>query len=378
MSAQRYNNLLYDYLLLASLISILLIIGTLFIYSSSCVYALEKYRTPHFYAKKQLFGMFLGFFIGLCIQCVPVSAIKKSSGGIFYGFIIGLFTMFLYNKISIHGARRWLFVYGISIQPSEFLKVIALIYSSAILAKKKQPFYAYLIHISCVLITSCTVLLLQPDFGTACVLACTIFLLYFVANCPWRYILLSIASTLPIIYALIINYPYRVQRILTFLNPWQDPQGAGFQIIQSLIAIGSGGLTGLGISHSKQKFFYLPMQHTDFIFSIIAEETGFIGSFSVVLVYIGLLYIGIRLAIKCRSTFNTLCILAFIYLISVQAMINIAVATSLAPTKGIGLPFISYGNSSLIGYLIFFGIITRIVRHELALLKPHGYKQLAN
>src|SRR5690606_20698098 len=165
-------------------------------------------------------------------------------------------------------------------------------------------------------------------------------------------------------FILILLRPYRLQRILTFLDPWQDPKGAGFQIIQSLIAIGSGNWLGTGIAHSRQKFFYLPMQHTDFIFSIIAEETGLVGSLFLIVLFIFFLYFGMRIAHQLNDNFNALCIIGFILLISLQAIMNMAVTTGLAPTKGVGLPFISYGNTSLVCYLFMIGVIINMVHNN--------------
>jgi cell division protein FtsW len=172
------------------------------------------------------------------------------------------------------------------------------------------------------------------------------------------YTLAAVASAGALLIAI---RPYRMKRFLTFLNPWEDPQGAGFQIIQSLIAIGSGHWGGTGIAHSKQKFFYLPMQHTDFIFSIIAEESGFIGCFFLISLYMLLLYFGIRIAMQLPTVFAQLTVIGYTTLISLQTIINMAVATGLVPTKGIGLPFISYGNTALVCNLLMVSIITNIV-----------------
>jgi cell division protein FtsW len=172
------------------------------------------------------------------------------------------------------------------------------------------------------------------------------------------------ASALSIGIALIFSESYRLNRILIFLNPWTDPQGRGFQIIQSLIAIGSGDVWGLGISNSKQKFFYLPMQHTDFIFPIIAEETGFVGSSILVLLYFLFCYFGIRIVTKLKNIFALFTTLGFIVLISVQAVINLMVTTGLLPTKGLGLPFVGYGGTALLCLWCMLGLITNFVRSE--------------
>jgi cell division protein FtsW len=208
------------------------------------------------------------------------------------------------------------------------------------------------------------VLLKQPDFGLTVTLLITSGIMLFVAHIPLLYLVSTIAALIPVLITLVVIRPYRLNRILSFLNPWSDPQGSGFQIIQSLIAIGSGGLFGLGIGQSKQKFFYLPMQHTDFIFSIIAEETGFFGAFIIIMLFIALIYFGLRLATRFNTPFSFFATTGFICLIGLETAINIAVATALAPTKGIGLPFISYGNSALIGNLIMIGLIMNMVHNE--------------
>ncbi len=204
-------------------------------------------------------------------------------------------------------------------------------------------------------------LLYQPDFVKAVTLSITSTLMFFIAGCNLTHLGPTLGSLVPVAGLLIYMKPYRVQRVLTFLNPWEDPQGAGFQIIQSLIAIGSGSVSGVGIAQSKQKFFYLPMQHTDFIFSIIAEETGFIGASALIGLYILFLYTGLRIARTLRDPFCYYTTIGYVVLTSLQALINLFVATGLMPTKGLGLPFISYGNSALLCNLIMLGLIINFV-----------------
>jgi len=191
----------------------------------------------------------------------------------------------------------------------------------------------------------------------------TTIILFFCAHAQIKHVIITLMALAASAGLLIIFRPYRLQRVLTFLNPWQDPKGSGFQIIQSLIAIGSGNWLGTGIAHSRQKFFYLPMQHTDFIFSIIAEETGLIGCVFLITLFSLLLYFSIRIAHQLTNNFNILTMLGFTIIIHLQAIMNMAVATGLAPTKGVGMPFISYGNSSLVCYLFMIGVIMNMV-HE--------------
>ncbi|MEX0940706.1 MAG: putative lipid II flippase FtsW [Candidatus Babeliales bacterium] len=359
------NHLRTDLHIFLSAISILIIVGIIFIYSSSSVYALEKLGSSNYFVKKQLIGLSLGFIGLLICSLIPLPIIQKLSP---YLFLLSLSLTFL-TLISIfgrtiHGSSRWLGFGPFIFQPSELLKLTSILYLSYFLSKKQKvlgsfsngyiPFF-FIIGITTI------VLLKQPDFGTAVTLALTAFTLFFVAHFNIKQMLLTGSISIPLMCFLILKYPYRLRRVLTFLNPWNDPQGAGFQIIQSLIAIGSGSLWGVGVSHSKQKFFYLPMLHTDFIFSIIAEETGFIGSCLLISLYIIFLYIGFRIAWQLHDHFSQLFTIGFVLLTSLQAIINISVASGLLPTKGIGLPFVSYGNSSLICYLCFVGLIINIV-----------------
>lgn len=346
----------------------LIIIGFLFIYSSSSVYALEQFGVSHYYIKKQLIGLGLGL-VGLIIaRYLSLDFIKSATPFVFF-ITLALTAVTLVPKlgIRIHGSSRWLNLGFMSLQPSELLKVVFVLYIAQFLAKKEQKkftfIHSYLPFLVIIAITA-AILLKQPDFGLAVTLAVTAFLMIFIAGFPLKHLLLTGVTLVPLVCLLIFKHAYRLKRILTFLNPWEDPQGAGFQIIQSLIAIGSGKWWGSGISHSKQKFFYLPMQHTDFIFSIIAEETGFIGSSLIIFLYVLFLYFGLRIAWQLQKPFHIFSTIGFVLLLSLQAVINIFVVTGLVPTKGIGLPFISYGNSALICCCIIVGLIMNMATQE--------------
>lgn len=345
--------------------ALLIFAGLLFIYSSSSVYAIEKFGESYYFVKKQIIAVLLGF-IGLSIaRLVPLQFIKKLTPiGFFGSLVLTAATLIPQLSVRIHGSSRWLNVPGFSFQPSELLKISLILYLAYLLDKHKNK-HSSLSHTYIPLIIilgiMCAVLLKQPDFGLTVTLFITAFSMLFITQLQTKHILFALAGIIPGAVALVLFKPYRLKRILTFLDPWADPQGAGFQIIQSLIAIGSGNFTGLGITHSKQKFFYLPMQHTDFIFSIIAEETGFFGCALLISLYLLLLYFGMKIAWQLTDRFSMLATFGFITLISLQTVINLAVATGLAPTKGIGLPFVSYGNTSLICSMIILGLIMNMV-----------------
>jgi cell division protein FtsW len=377
------NRLQSDLFIFLTISTILTLIGFIFIYSSSSVYASEKLGASNYFVKKHLLGLGLGLVGLIAARLFPLNLIKKLTPIIFLGALV-LTGLTLVPAISsnIHGSSRWLSLGFIGLQPSELLKVAFILYLAYFLAKKEKSlhsfFHSYL-PILCMLGMTCAILLKQPDFGLTATLFATAFIIMFIAEVPLKYIVATLTIMLPVAAALIYWQPYRLQRILTFLNPWDDPQGAGFQIIQSLIAIGSGGFAGVGIAQSKQKFFYLPMHHTDFIFSIIAEETGFLGSCTLITLFILFLFFGIRIATQLQDQFSKLATFGFVSLISMQAAINFLVATGLVPTKGMGLPFISYGNTSLIATMIMIGLIINMVHaHKVTRNITYGYSQTSS
>jgi cell division protein FtsW len=358
-----------DLHVLIGITATLVVIGLLFIYSSSSVYALEHTGVSHYYLKKQLIGLSLGIITFFIARYISLNFIESMTPLFFWGsWLLTALTMVPQLSHTIHGSSRWLAFAGFSFQPSELLKIAFILYVARFLAKKEKKkftftgsYLPFLILLALVTI----VLLRQPDFGLAVTLAITSMIMLFIGHLPLMHLLATILACVPMVAFLIIKQPYRLRRVMTFLNPWNDPQGAGFQIIQSLIAIGSGNWWGSGISHSKQKFFYLPMQHTDFIFSIIAEETGFIGSSIILMLYLLFMYFGLKLAWQLKKSFSVYAALGLVILLSLQALINIFVVTGLLPTKGIGLPFISYGNSALICSLAMIGLIANMVDNSI-------------
>lgn len=344
------------------------ILGLIFVYSSSSYFALETLHQPLFFVKKQLIGIILGLFAGIIGYLIPLKFLKDISFFSLVGAII-FSALPLINSLShkMHGSHRWLNIKGFIFQPSELLKVALVIYLASLLSRKKiiegttrQTALPIMVILGIIGI----ILLKQPDFGCFATLFATTLIMLFIANLSIRYFLGTIAIATPLTFILVYMQPYRWQRILTYLNPWQDPQGTGFQIIQSLIAIGSGGLWGTGIAQSQQKYFYLPMQHTDFIFAIVAEEIGFIGSLFFITLCIMFLWYGFQISWNLSKNFSILLVQGIITLITLQFIINLMVSTGLAPTKGIGLPFISYGNTALVCNLFMIGLIANAVQSE--------------
>jgi cell division protein FtsW len=365
---EKTKILRWDGRILLLIASVLTLLGLVFIYSASSVYALEKFGSSHYFLKKQLISLIPAFIAFLCFAIViPISFLRKYSPLLFFlSLLLTIITLTPFG-LKVHGSYRWLKFFNISVQPSEILKLFLVIYIGFFIERKREHVRSLLFGYTPFLVILCItsfVLLKQPDFGSVVTILLTTFVLLFVADFKMTYLLITLATVLPVGITLIFSRTYRLNRILIFLNPWADPRGRGFQIIQSLIAIGSGNVWGLGISNSKQKFFYLPMQHTDFIFPIIAEETGFVGSIIVITLYLLFCYFGIRVAMRMESLFATFTTLGFVVLISVQAVMNLMVTTGLLPTKGLGLPFVSYGGTAIVCLWAMMGLIVNFIRFE--------------
>ncbi|HLB40946.1 MAG TPA: putative lipid II flippase FtsW [Candidatus Babeliales bacterium] len=365
---QQRQQLQFELRCFLGVIAVLTILGVLFVYSASSVYALESFGAANFFLKKQLISIVLGLILLLGAAQLSLDTLKRWTPLAFLGaFSLTSLTLVPQLATRIHGSSRWLALGSLGVQPSEFLKWALLLYVASLLARhwyQKGSLIRTIMPISVITGLSALVLLRQPDFGLTVTLCTTIIIFLFIAQFNLKYLVGGICLALPALAYLIFTKAYRLQRILTFLNPWRDPRGAGFQVIQSLIAIGSGGVWGVGIANSKQKFFYLPMQHTDFIFAIIAEETGFVGAVLLVALYILLAYLGIKMALQLQDHYASFAVLGFTVFNTLQALINLGVATGLLPTKGIGLPFVSYGGSALMANGLMLGVLISCVRDQ--------------
>ena len=351
----------HDATIIQIIVAILLIIGIIFIYSSSSFYSIERYGTAFYYVRRQLIGLGIGiiaYFIG---RYLPIKFLNEMSLiSLVATLLVTLLPLMNVIGRKIHGSHRWINIFGFTFQPSECLKVAMVIYIASFLARKKNELHSLkksYLPVLTVLGIVTIILLKQPDFGCAVTICATTLCMLFLADVNLKYLGYTVLASLPGLLTLAYLQPYRWKRILTYLDPWKDPQGSGFQIIQSLIAVGSGGLWGTGIAQSQQKYFYLPMQHTDFIFSIIAEEIGFIGSILLISLFCLFTFFGFKISWNLKNLFSTYLVQGITILITLQSLINIFVSTGLAPTKGIGLPFISYGNTALICNLFMIGLM---------------------
>lgn len=347
----------------------LIAVGLLFIYSASSVFALERHGAAHYFLKRQAGALVVGLSCFIFLATRSLEQLRRVIPLLFWGaMLLSLLTLVPALGWYCHGSRRWLVLAGISMQPSEFLKCFLFLYVALFLERRryllKSFVYTYLPLLLLLGVIS-LILLKQPDFGSVITIMMTMVALFYFAGIKQQYISLTMLVGAPVLVALVVTQAYRLRRVLIFLNPWVDPQGKGFQIIQSLIAIGSGGIWGVGISNSKQKFFYLPMQHTDFIFSIIAEETGFVGSMMIITLYALFMWYGVRLLMLLKNPLSCYATFCFVFFMNLQAMMNLLVVTGMVPTKGLGLPFVSYGGSSLISYLCMLGCIVAFVQDQL-------------
>lgn len=339
------------------------------IYSSSCIYSQEVFNDGMFFLKRHLSFICIGLILTLLTMAFDYRLLKKwAKPLLLFSYLLLVIVLIPGIGSEITGARRW-FRFGIfSFQPSELASLALVIYIADFISRKssliREDLHKGFLPALVVLSVGVVLILLQPDLGSAFSLAVVIFLMLFIAGVRLRYMLSLAGLSMPALYLLIFRVPYRRARIMAFLNPWMDPQGNGFQIIQSNIALGSGGFFGVGLGHSIQKLFYLPAAHTDFIFSIIGEELGLLGTIGVCALFIALVYQGIKVARGAQDTFGYFLSIGIILLIALRAAINIGVSTGLLPTKGLPLPFISYGGSSLIFDMIGIGLLLNIARFE--------------
>lgn len=351
---------------LASVVVLLLGIGILMIYSSSGVYASQVLGDPLFFLKRHFIFLGIGLILTLASMAIDYRDLRR------YAKPLLLVSLFLLIAVLIpgvghtsSGARRWFKLGVVNFQPSEMAKLTVLIYVSDFLARKGpeiKNFWRGFVPLVCVLGVVCLLIVKQPDLGNSVLIASIIFILIFVAGGRFKHIGGLVALAVPTLIFLVASAPYRRARILAFLDPWKDSQGIGFQLTQSQIALGSGGLFGVGPGHSTQKLFYLPAAHTDFIVSIIGEEFGLIGTLTVVFLFLMFIWQSARIAKRVTDPFGYYLAVGLAAMISLQAMVNIGVSIGALPTKGLPLPFVSYGGSALIFNMVAVGLLLNISR----------------
>jgi len=345
----------------------LVFFGLVMIFSSSAITSIEKYHNPYFFLVKQVVWALLGFSVLALLLYIPYSFFRRPL--VVYSVLILCVILLCAALVmpSVNNTHRWIRFGGMSLQPSELAKfalMFFLAYQLDRLRGRAGDLRATVLP--CLSVTGAFFVLtyLEPDYGAAVTMAVIAGIMLFLAGMPIRYLVASAVATIPLGAVLLLRAGYRKERLLAFLHPDQDPLGSGFQILQSLIAVGKGGILGSGLGESTQKLYYLPYAYTDFIYAVVGEELGLIGCLGVLGLFMVILWRGMRAAVHAPDFHGSLLAAGITALIVCQGLINISVVLGLLPTKGIPLPFFSFGGSSLLANMLGVGILLNISQHS--------------
>lgn len=344
----------------------LALFGVVMVYSASAVLAQSEHHGSFYYVIKQAIWTAIGLVAMLIAMQVDYHRLRDRR--VVYGLLmlIAFMLVAVFAFSPVNGARRWIKFHGFSIQPSEISKLSLAIFLAYFLEKRsgeEREFWRTFIPCGVVTALLAALIVVEPDFGTSMMLAVIFVVVIYTAGGRVSHLAMAAAPALLVAAGLLIFVPWRMVRLVSFLNPWADPQRSGFQVVQSLIAVGSGGTNGLGFAQGKQKMMFLPFAHSDFIFAVIGEELGLLGTLAVLSTFALFLWRGIRISLAAPDRFGKLLAMGIVTCIVAQALFNMSVVLSLVPTKGIPLPFISYGGSSLVPTLAAVGILLNISQH---------------
>ena len=356
-----------DYFLLLTALA-LAAFGLVMVYSSSYIFAQERFNDGLYYFRRHIIYLIIGIAAMFFFRFIDYRVWRKCALPIFFLSMVSM-ALVLVPGIGHRagGATRWISLGGYSFQPIEFAKIALILYMAERFSRRDLNFTCiksgFLFHLwPPVLLAGLA--LLQPDFGSAALLAMCTLLIFYVVGVRLRYLVSLFLVTVPIFYYAIVMVPYRKARLLTFLDPWADPQNSGFQIIQSFLAFFRGGLFGAGLGNSKEKLFYLPEAHNDFILSVVGEELGFIGICLVCIGFLFLFFRSVRVSAKAEDSFGAIVAAGLAVLIGLEVFLNAGIVLGILPTKGMNLPFISSGGSSIICALLSIGILLSISARE--------------
>lgn len=358
------RKLTYDTWLFAAAM-LLIVIGLVMIYSASAIITAQKTGSdnPYLFMTRQCIWLIAGSVLMMLLMHVDMAHLRdRRVIALAMLLIFGALVAVLFQP-AINGTHRWIALAHFRLQPSELAKPVMVLFLASFLSRREErinEFTSTLLPLSCMLAVFAGAILVEPDFGTAMTLVLVAGGMIFAAGIRWSRIATFALMMIPAAMMILFSAAYRRDRLFTFLNPEADPLGKGFQAMQSLIALGTGGLRGLGIGNGRQKLFFLPEPHTDFIFSIIGEELGFVGAFALIGLFAFLVWRGFRVARYSQERFDFYAALGLTLMIGIQALINISVALCLVPTKGLPLPLVSYGGSSLITSLIAIGLLLNL------------------
>lgn len=345
---------------------LIIVIGLAMIYSASAIISAQKVGAgnPYYFITRQSLWLLAGGVLMVALMHVDVARLRdpRVIAAAMAG-LLGLLVFALFQA-PINGTHRWIVLpYAARLQPSEFAKPVVVLFLAAFLARREDrinEFTSTLFPLCLAIATVAGLILIEPDFGTATTLVLVAAAMVFAAGIAWSRVAIFALMVIPAAVMIAFSAAYRRDRLFTFLNPEADPLGKGFQAMQSLIAIGTGGVKGLGLGNGRQKLFFLPEPHTDFIFSIIGEELGFVGAFVLISLFGVLMWRGFRVARYSHDRFDYYAALGFTLMIGIQALINISVALCLLPTKGLPLPLVSYGGSSLVTSMVALGMLLNL------------------
>ncbi|HZV83241.1 MAG TPA: putative lipid II flippase FtsW [Geobacteraceae bacterium] len=352
----------YDLVILTMVVA-LTCFGVVMVYSASSIMAAKKFHDSFFFLKRQGLYAILGFGLMYVTMRTDYHFWRKAAVPILLACLVSLVLVFVPGVGgNVKGATRWIRFPGFNFQPAELAKLALIIFMAYSLDRKQEQirWFKGLLPYMAVLLLMIGLLMIQPDMGSSMTLAGVAMVMLFAGGMRVSHVISIVMFSAPFVYYAIRHKEYRWRRIMSFLNPWADPSNTGFQIIQSWLAFGTGGVGGQGLGEGKQKLFYLPEAHTDFILSVIGEELGFIGTVTVAAMFFLLVHRSIRVAIHAEDNFGRFLAFGIAVLLGVEAFVNIAVVMGLLPTKGLALPFISYGGSSLILSLVAVGILLNI------------------
>ena len=345
----------------------LCLVGAVMVFSASAVTARDHFGSASHFLLRQLLWLVLGLGVLLTMMNVDYRQLRRPKFlfTALFAVVAMLVGVFFLDKS--HATHRWIRLGALSLQPSEMAKLAIIFYLAWVLEMRRRP-HSYgvndwkrtLLPALGPVLAIIGLIVLEPDLGTAIAVFIIAVVMLYVAGLDHKYIFAAGLAALPVVYLLIVRVSYRYERVVAFLNPAADPQGRGFQLLQSLIAVGSGGFTGMGLMESKQKLFYLPEAHTDFIFAVLCEEFGFLGGLAVLSLFVIYGWRGMRAAFRATDEFGRFAALGITTMVVSQALINLAVVLGMMPTKGIPLPFISYGGSSLLVMLFATGVLLNI------------------
>lgn len=357
------DKLLNTKIKLIAITLVLVLIGLVFVFSAGSMQAIRLGKSESYFFYKQFIAALVGTIIMFIAYYIPLAFYRKTVFFIYILTLVLLISVFLFPEIN--GSNRWIVLPFFNFQPSELAKFTTILYLAHYLDKKQEKlkdFSRGFLPASLLLGVLASLIMIEPDFGTTFLIIIIALTLFFVGGANLTHLFGAIIMALPILFTFVMMGDYRKMRFISFLNPWEYKNSVGYQLIQSLTAVGSGGLFGKGLGNSSQKLYFLPEAHTDFIYAIISEEFGFLGGLTILILILSIFYISFKIAFLHSDKYKRLLTLGIAFLLIFQTMIHVGVTVGLLPTKGIPLPFVSYGGSALIFQMGFIGILIRSIK----------------